>query len=77
MSTQIKQGVTNEAKVKEKNNNQLPIKFGHNSQALNIFKVEVDCYMYSLRPCITNFFLLRPYWNDYGNWRLRQNDYRD
>jgi len=30
-----------------------------------------------LRPCITNFFLLRSYQNDYGNWQFRQNDYHN
>jgi len=30
-----------------------------------------------VRPCVTNFFLLRPYRNDYGNWWLRRNDYGD
>jgi len=28
-----------------------------------------------LRPCITNFFSLRPYQNDYGNWRLWRHNY--
>jgi len=40
-------------------------------------KFTISKNTFKVRPCKTGKFSLRPYQNDYGNYRLRRNDYGD